>query len=68
MKVQYNVTLEGLETKIDGMPIKLGNVSVNCSCEHSWFDMLCFARMYKAMPKWLSKMYKEVVKMVEEIK
>ena len=63
MKTQYSFTIEGFETKVDGMPIKLGPVSMDCTCEHSWFDMLLVSRMFKAFPKWISKMYKEVAKM-----
>ena len=63
MKAQYNVTIEDFETKVDGIPGKVGSVSINCSGEHSWFDVLCFSRIFKTMPKWLSKMYAVVVKM-----
>jgi len=63
MKAQYSIKIEGFETKVDGMPIKLGNVSIECSGEHGWFDVLCFTRIFKQIPKWVADLYKEVAKM-----
>ena len=68
MKGTFSFTIEGIETKIEGIPVKLGKLSITGSGERSWFDMFMICRFIKAMPKWLSRIMVEAVKMEEIVK
>ena len=63
MKGSFNFTLDGIETKIEGIPIKIGEIHVACSGERSWWDMFIIHRFIKAMPKWMSRLYSEITKL-----
>jgi hypothetical protein len=63
MKGTFSLTIEGIETKVEGIPVKLGKLSFSATDERNWFDMFLICRFVKALPKLLSQLCAEAVKM-----
>ena len=63
MKGTFSLTIEGIETKVEGIPVKLGKLSFSATDERSWLDMFLICRFVKTLPKLLSQLCAEAVKM-----
>ena len=67
MKGSVKMVLSGVEIKIEGMPIKIGELTYEGSCEHSWWDMFILRSMFKAFPGWFAKLYKATSELQDDL-
>ncbi len=65
MEGNFHITIQGIETKIDNVPVKIGEITISGYGKRSRFETLLGILFLKDLPSWMKKMTKAAVEMSE---
>ena len=66
MKYNVHFTIQNIELNVEKTPVKLGEITLSCNLERSWFDMLLIYRMFNKVPSVIKGILKELISYINK--